>query len=283
MSAQMLIDEFHLFTAAPNGVQKLRALILSLAVRGKLVVQDPADEPASELLKRIWEHKAKPLVSGKIKNQKPLLKISDCEKTYALPHGWALVRLGYLCDLVTSGSRDWAQHYASSGAIFVRMGNLSRGSYKLRLENIQFIRPPQDGEGRRTRLAAGDILISITGEVGLLGLIPSGFGEAYINQHICMVRLSSFLTGRYVLEFLRSDQAVAQYEEPQRGIKNSFRLTDVTEILLPLPPLAEQQRIVAKVDELMALCDQLEAQLMDARELSSKLVAAVADASLALA
>jgi type I restriction enzyme S subunit len=103
------------------------------------------------------------------------------------------------------------------------------------------------------------VLISITGDVGLLGLIPAGFGEAYINQHTCVVRPMDDLQGRFLPELFRSPFAQDQFNAPQRGIKNSFRLTDVTEFLVPLPPLAEQNRIVAKVDELMALCDRLEA------------------------
>jgi type I restriction enzyme S subunit len=130
----------------------------------------------------------------------------------------------------------------------------------MRLHSVQHVRPPSDSEGARTRLEANDILISITGEVGLLGLVPDGFGEAYINQHTCLIRLPEELQNRYIAEYLRSPFAQGQFNEPQRGLKNSFRLTDVTGMLVALPPLAEQKRIVAKVEELMALCDALEAQ-----------------------
>jgi type I restriction enzyme S subunit len=142
------------------------------------------------------------------------------------------------------------------------MGNLSRDSYQLRLNNVQRVNPPFDSEGARTKLEEGDILISITGEVGLLGLIPPDFGDAYINQHTCLVRPMDELKNRYLPEFFRSPLAQYQFNKPQRGLKNSFRLTDMTEILVPLPPLAEQHRIVAKVDELMALCGQLETQII---------------------
>jgi type I restriction enzyme S subunit len=130
-------------------------------------------------------------------------------------------------------------------------------------------------------LGVGDILISITGEVGLLGLIPSGFGEAYINQHTCLVRPSPLLSNRYLPELFRSPFAQHQFNEPQRGIKNSFRLTDVTEFIVPLPPLTEQHRIVAKVDELMALCDQLETQLTITETDSRRLLEAVLHKALA--
>jgi type I restriction enzyme S subunit len=129
------------------------------------------------------------------------------------------------------------------------------------MDSIQYVKVPPGGEGTRTRLNENDILISITGDVGLLGLIPPDFGEAYINQHTCMVRLFSTVWSRFIPELLRSPFAKDQFEAPQRGIKNSYRLSDVTNLLMPLPPLAEQHRIVAKIDELMTVCDELDAQL----------------------
>lgn len=273
----LLTDNLPLLAGAPNGIKKLRELILELAVRGKLVPQDPNDEPTSELLKRIAEEKARLVAEGSIKKQKRLAEIGEEEKPFELPDGWRWTRVGELSALITSGSRDWAQHYSDDGAIFVRMGNLSRRSYQLRLDNIQRVSPPEEGEGSRTKLEAGDLLLSITGEVGLLGLIPSEFGEAYINQHVCLIRFLGAVRGRYLPEALRSPWAYEQYEAPQRGIKNSFRLSDVSQILLPLPPLAEQHRIVAKVDELMALCDRLEAQQADAECAHAQLVQALLD------
>ena len=170
-------------------------------------------------------------------------------------------RLGSLTKVVTSGSRDWAKYYSNEGAVFVRMGNLSKNHYQLRLDNIQRVMAPSKGESTRTRLEAGDLLISITGDVGMLGLVPEDFGEAYINQHTAMVRPMDEMRSRYLPELFRSPFAQEQFNAPQRGIKNSYRLTDITQFLVPLPPLAEQHRIVAKIDQLMALCDRLEDSL----------------------
>ena len=159
------------------------------------------------------------------------------------------------------------------------MGNLSKDHYRLRLDNIQRVKAPSEGEGTRTRLEAGDLLISITGDVGMLGLIPENFGEAYINQHTAMVRPMDEMKGRYLPELFRSPFAQEQFNAPQRGIKNSFRLTDITQFLVPLPPLAEQHRIVAKVDKLMALCDKLEESLTIGAETRRRLFdAALRDA-----
>jgi type I restriction enzyme S subunit len=95
------------------------------------------------------------------------------------------------------------------------------------MDKVQRVMPPSNAEGNRTRLEAGDVLISITGEVGLLGLIPDGFGEAYINQHTCLVRLPQELRNRFIPEFFRSPFAQEYFNAPQRGLKNSFRLTAI--------------------------------------------------------
>ncbi len=259
--AHFAVDALPALTARADQIKHLRQTILNLAVRGKLVEQDPSDEPASELIKRIDAEKRRLVKAGVIRKPKPLPSLEGTETPFDLPEGWAWTRLGHLSQFVTSGSRGWAKHYSDQGAIFVRMGNLSKDHYRLRLDQIQRVKPPLGGEGTRTRLKGGDILISITGNVGMLGLIPKGFGEAYINQHTAMVRPMPEMKGRYLAELFRSPFAQKQFNKPQRGIKNSFRLTDVTQLSIPLPPLAEQRRIVAKVDELMALCGRMETGL----------------------
>ena len=273
--ARFAVDALPGQTARADQVKHLRQTILSLAVRGKLVEQDPADEPASELLKRIEAERRRLVKAGAIGKLKPPSPPEGAKTRFDLPAGWAWVPLGHLSQFVTSGSRDWAKYYSDEGAIFVRMGNLSKDHYRLRLDQVQRVKPPVGGEGTRTRLKGGDILISITGNVGMLGLIPDGFGEAYINQHTAMVRPMPEMKGRYLAELFRSPFAQGQFKEPQRGIKNSFRLRDVTQLSIPLPPLTEQRRIVAKVDELMALCDQLEAGLDAADGTRSRLLEAL--------
>ena len=259
--AAFALDNLTPLTTRRDQIKALRQTILNLAVRGKLVPQDPNDEPASELVKRIAKEKARLAKAGVIGEQKALPSLANAKTSFDLPQGWVWTRLGHLSQLVTSGSRDWAKHYSNEGAIFLRMGNLSKDHYHLRLEHIQRVKPPANSEGTRTRLEDGDICISITGDVGMLGLIPEGFSESYINQHTALVRPMPELKGRYLAEMFRSPFAQQQFNEPQRGIKNSFRLSDVTQFAVPLPPLAEQRRIVANVDRLLALCAQLEARL----------------------
>jgi type I restriction enzyme, S subunit len=241
-----------------ENVVELRKTILQLAVMGKLVRQDPNDKPASELLRSIDLEKQCLVKEGKIRKPKLLPKIKPEEVPYNLPKTWEWCHVWDIAQVITSGSREWAKHYSDSGAIFVTMGNLSRGNYNLRMENIRYVTPPMDGEGSRTKLEEHDLLISITGDVGNLGLIPNNFGDAYINQHTCLLRFMPICRNRYFPELMRTPLAKSQFVEPQRGIKNSFRLGDVGEMIIPIPPLAEQRRIVEKIDRLMGMCDRLE-------------------------
>jgi type I restriction enzyme S subunit len=279
-SWQRIAEHFDVLFTTELSIEQLKQTILQLAVMGKLVPQNPSDEPASLLLEKIAEEKTQLIADKMIKKQKQLPAITDEEKPFALPKGWEWSRVWNIAKLITSGSRDWAKHYSEEGAIFVTMGNLSRGNYRLRLDTLRYVNPPAGGEGSRTKLEGNDLLLSITGDVGNLGLIPKDFGEAYINQHTCLLRFMPDCQNRYFPELMRSPLAKYQFDAPQRGIKNSFRLGDVGEMIVPIPPLAEQHRIVAKVDELMALCEQLKARLSDAQTTQLHLADAVVENAL---
>ena len=172
----------------------------------------------------------------------------DEEIPFKLPDLWEWARLGSLVEVITSGSRDWAKYYSETGSLFLRMGNLSRNSFELRLKNLQRVQLPEKAEGTRTSLQAGDLLFSITGEVGMLGLIPDGFETAYINQHTAMIRFLPLIRNRYLPYFLLTDYAQKCYKSNQHGIKNSFRLDSISDILVPIPPLPEQERIIERIE-----------------------------------
>ena len=102
---------------------------------------------------------------------------------------------------VTSGARGWAAYYSSGGAIFLRIGNLDYGTTAIDLSEIQHVSPPPGAEGERTRVSAGDILVSITGDTGMVGLVPPAFPQAYINQHIALLRPSPRICQQYLAMF----------------------------------------------------------------------------------
>ncbi|MDX9805199.1 MAG: restriction endonuclease subunit S [bacterium] len=248
-------------------VKQLRQSFLREAMQGKLVKQDSKDGNASDLLKEIKIEKAK---LGK--KEKPLSPIKNDEIPFEIPENWVWCRLGEICNLITSGSRDWAKYYSKSGAIFVRMGNLSKDNFSLRMDKIQRVAPSSNSEGSRTKLEENDILISITGEVGNLGLIPKNFGEAYINQHTALVRLNKILPTIFFCYCFLTDFLKIQFNAPKRGMKNSFRLTDIQYLTIPLPPLSEQHRIVKKLEELMKYCDELEKNIQQSKSENEKLL-----------
>ena len=174
----------------------------------------------------------------------------DDEIPFEIPESWAWTRIGSITELITSGSRDWAKYYAETGALFLRMGNLSKNSFTLRLNNLQRVQLPQKAEGIRTALQAGDLLFSITGEVGKLGLIPDKFETAYVNQHTAVLRFFPAIRNKYLPYFLLTDYAQKFYKGNQHGIKNSFRLDSIYNVLVPIPPSQEQKRIIDRIEKL---------------------------------
>ena len=247
-----------------NFPAQLKRSILQYAVQGKLVSQNPADEPAAILLEHIRAEKEKLIKSGKIKRDKHesfifrrdnsyyeqvdgIERCIDDELPFEIPESWGWCRLKSLTENITSGSRDWAKYYSTTGAAFLRMGNLSRNSFDLRLEHIQRVSIPSKAEGTRTSLQRGDLLFSITGDVGMLGLIPDGFEKAYINQHTAMIRFLPEMRNKYIPYLLLTDYAQKFYNANQHGIKNSFRLDSIGELLVSIPPEKELFRILQRI------------------------------------
>ena len=185
--------------------------------------------------------------------------VADADVPFELPDGWAWCRLGNLTTLITSGSRSWAQFYShdQNDPLFLRMGNLSRNSFSLRLDDLQHVRLPEGAEGTRTAVLSGDLLFSITAEIGMMGLIPKDFPTAFINQHTALIRFYDAIKGRFIPYVLLSSFAKEQYASRKHGMKISFRLDSIEDVLIPLPPLTEQKRIVARIEELFKIVDSL--------------------------
>jgi type I restriction enzyme, S subunit len=260
--AQPLVQHFNLLATAPGGVARLRELILTLAVQGKLVPQDPSDEPASELLKKIRAEKDRLIAEGKIKRDKPLAEIAEDEKPFGLPRGWAWVRLNSLLQKIGAGSTPLGgrEVYVSSGVKFLRSQNVWDDG--LRMEGVAFIKPETHVKMSGTFVVANDLLFNITGaSIGRCAVVPSDFDEANVSQHVTIVRtvlpaLNSFL--HKVLVSRHVQQAVM---DVQVGVsREGLSIAKLGQFLIPVPPLAEQSRIVARVEELMRLCDALEAK-----------------------
>lgn len=252
-------------------VADLRATILQLAVQGRLMPQNPADEPASELLKRIEAEKKRLIKAGTIKPSKPLPPVTEDEIPYEVPGGWVWVRLGILCNMITDGTHH-TPHYIASGVPFLSVRNISGG--KLDFSDTRFISEEEHRRiNQRCNPELGDILICRIGTLGKPVVVddPRPF-SIFVSVGLLKFNrdeVSSF----FLRNAMSSPLLYQQYDEVKAGGSHTNKLNlQVLPILrIPLPPLAEQQRIVAKVDELMALCDQLEAQAEARQALSGRL------------
>lgn len=179
-----------------------------------------------------------------------------------LPPGWSNIRAQDVFGFITSGSRGWAKHYSSSGAAFIRVQNVRRGDINLDLEDVQRITPPLDIEGTRTRLRLGDIAITITADLGRVGLIRSDIGDAYVNQHVALARPVNVDMSGYLAWFFSSPVAQEQLGLLDRGVTRAgLGLKDIAAVSIPLPPLAEQRRIVARIEALFARTRRARADL----------------------
>ncbi|MDI9072282.1 restriction endonuclease subunit S [Xanthomonas oryzae pv. oryzae] len=262
----LLTHNLPMLAGAPNGIKKLRELILELAVRGKLVPQDPSDEPASELLKRIAGEKARLVAEGKIKRGKALAKIGAEEKTFELPEQWAWVRLADLAS-PQAGFAFKSGGFNTSGLGFPLI--------RIRDVGQEFSGTFYEGEYRSEFVVeGGDYLISMDGQFR----VATWQGDtALLNQRVSRL---IFFGNESVRRFIASSLQARLLE--LQGVK-AYTTVDhlsggqISEAVIALPPLAEQHRIVAKVDELMGLCDQLEARQADADSAHAQLVQALLD------
>lgn len=257
----LLTDNLPLLAGAPNGIKKLRELILELAVRGKLVPQDLNDEPASELLKRIAEEKARLVAQGKIKKQKDLTDAPELVARFPLPAGWAATSIGEatICrdgervpvsQAEREGRKKIFDYYGASGVID-------------KIDDYLFDKPlllvGEDGANLINRSTPIAFMARGRYWVNNHAHVLDGINEElllYIDLYFNAIDLKPYVTG------------TAQPKMNQSKMNG---------IPIALPPAAEQKRIITKVDELMALCDRLEAQQGDAENAHAQLVQALLD------
>lgn len=158
---------------------------------------------------------------------------------------WKEVAADSLFEYVTSGSRGWAKYYDESGAVFIRMGNLDHGTIELDFSDIQYVKLPNKAEGQRSRIRKNDILISITADVGMVGLVRNDDFEGYINQHIALARPVMSESAEFIAWYLVSDIGLKQMQEKQRGAtKVGLSLNDIRALQLKIPLIEEQNEIL---------------------------------------
>jgi len=260
-------------------LKRYRQAVLKYAFEGKLTEKWRKNhrdliEPASQLVNSIikgnlaeWENDQLLQVKKSRQDQKnhllekkykqPLLPSTSTQA--GLPEYWAWVTADQLFWSITSGSRGWAKYYSEEGAFFVRVGDLSHDNISIDLKSAQHVNPPDGAELRRTRVSSGDILISITADIGRIALVPIGIKEAYINQHVALAKSVSLFSHSHLAWFLLSPIGQKQLTGLQYGAtKAGLGLDDIRRVNIPLAPLVEQYEIVEEIERRLSVLTEAE-------------------------
>lgn len=267
---QRIASHFDTLFTTESSIDKLKQTILQLAVMGKLVEQDPDDEPASEFLKKIDAEKAKLARAGIIKTQKPVSQISVEEFPLQIPNGWSLARFQSLPISYHVGlDRGKSQQSLDRSYRYFKMNNiLNTGGFDL--SDIVSIDASQE-EVEKFSLASGDLLFNTRNSQELVGKTcvyrEDNLGPILYNNNILRARFSTQPISKILDLWMRSPSGKAELEKLKSGTTNVWAIYQgkLEGLICPIPPVAEQKRIVAKVDDLMALCERLKANLQTAQ------------------
>ena len=255
MNAQGLLTHFDRISEAPDAIPRLRRFILDLAVRGQLVEQDSNDEPAAELLKRIQQKKLQLVIAKNLRKQKELDPPTVDDLQFSIPNQWILTRLGTIYD-VRDGTHDTPK-YVDNGYPLITSKNLSPGY--LSFDDIKYI-SEQDHRSisERSNVERNDILFAMIGSIGNPAIVDTDRPFSIKNVALFKYYDDDLSSPGYLCLFLRYAAGIMQ-QLAAGGLQPFVSLGFLRNYPIALPPLAEQHRIVARVDQLMALCDQLAA------------------------
>jgi len=164
-----------------------------------------------------------------------------------------------LSRMVTSGSRGWAKYYSDKGARFVRITDMTRDGIELKSNAMQFLDLPESVEGRRSKLQCNDILVSITADLGSIAIVPSNIGEAYINQHIAVIRFTNFNQGKFMAWYLKSEHGQKELLKNKRGAgKLGLGLDDIRNTHVPDVDDSTANMILDEIEQKLSVCDKIE-------------------------
>ncbi|HFJ9508703.1 restriction endonuclease subunit S [Bacillus paranthracis] len=253
----MLLEQFDSIFDTPESIDKLKELILDMAVKGNLVLQDENDEPASVLLEKILGEKERLIKEQKIKRVKPLPLIKEEENPYELPKGWEWVRIIDICSV--KGGKRVPRGYqlldTPTEHAYIRITNMKKGT--ILLDNIKYIDNTIFEKISRYVIYKEDLYITIAGTIGGVGLIPKELDGMNLTENAARIincGANKCYLYRCFSSKLVQDQFLSfvnQMAQPKLALKR------IETTLIPLPPLNEQKRIVEKVDQLMDFCEKL--------------------------
>ena len=248
---------------------KIKSKILDLAIRGKLVPQDPNDEPASVLLERIRAEKEELIKQGKIKRNKKesvIFKGDDNSYYQDLPENWIKIRLSSISEIITKGTtpRGGRIAYSQSGIGFLRAENIA-GYDKLNLSNLNYIdEESHNNYLKRSILKENDILITIAGTLGRTGIVPQQALPLNTNQAVAIIRLvdKNIINVKYLVYAINSPQIKDDLLDKSVDVAiPNLSLENIADCNIPFPPFAEQKRIVTAIEEAFSKLDKISESL----------------------
>ncbi len=244
--------------------KKLRQKILDLAIRGKLVPQDPNDEPASILLERIKAEKERLIKEGKIKRSKKSAKTSDTPHyenlPFEIPDNWVWTTIEEICSKIGSGSTPRGSNYSVKGIPFFRSQNVYND--RLVYDDIKYISEEVHQKMKGTEVLANDLLLNITGgSLGRCAVVPADFNCGNVSQHVCIMR-SVLVEPEYFHALVLSSYFAKSMKITGSG-REGLPKYNLEQMFFPLPPLTEQQRIITEIEYWFALLDQIEKGKLD--------------------
>ncbi|WP_205953695.1 restriction endonuclease subunit S [Pantoea stewartii] len=271
-----------LFTTEAS-IDALKQTILQLAVMGKLVPQDPNDEPASELLKRIEQEKAQLVKEGKIKKQKPLPPINEDEKPFELPAGWLWCKFGILSDFINGdrgGSYPNKNEYVEHGIPWINTGHIEKNG-TLSTVKMNFITQKKYDELRSGKICEGDLVYCLRGATFGKTSFVTPYNQGAIASSLMIIRPHLIELGSYIYNYLISPLGKSQIFRFDNGsAQPNLSANSVMLYAFPCPPLKEQLRISYQIKMLSELCEILKSRLRSARQTQIHLADALTDAAL---
>ncbi len=235
--------------------KKLRQKILDLAIRGKLVPQDPNDEPASVLLERIHAEKERLIKEGKIKRSKNTASDDEIEPPFEIPESWEWTTIKDVCSKIGSGSTPRGSNYSEDGIPFFRSQNVYNDG--LVYEDIKYISEDIHKSMIGTEVMSKDLLLNITGgSLGRCAIVPDIFDRGNVSQHVCILRPICILSG-FLHAFIISDYFTSTMILSGSG-REGLPKYSLEAMSFPVPPLSEQQRIIDEIERWFAVIDALE-------------------------
>lgn len=277
MNPQTFFDHFERLTDAPNAVTRLRELVLQLAVQGKLVEQDSTDEPAARLLEHIAAERKRLIKEKKIKEAKLLPSVSDDEVPFEIPDNWRWTRLQDILLKLTDGTHHSPPNTQTGDYKYITAKNIRQG--RLDLTNITYVTEQIHQEiFSRCDPQLGDILYIKDGATTGIVAINDLDEPFSMLSSVALLKCPTQLYNRYLFYLLSSPYFYSLMRGGMTGVAiTRVTIAKLSYAAIPLPPLEEQKRIVAKVNELMRLCDELERTQAERREARQHLNRATLD------